>query len=165
MTRRTQYLIAGSVAVMVLVAAIIHWRDPESQARACFANISQAIADGSANGVLSQIHHDYDITGHWPALDDELGGSATDPRAQASRALFGLFFLHRDDPLSLSVDIQSVVIQPNGQAVVTATLHLDSASGRLPVQLSTMHRLNWTLAREGWFAFHIIDHDPISLQR
>lgn len=162
MTLRHRLIAAALAAVAILI--LIGWhRGSERQARLCFERLAQAIADGDAGDVLGEVHADYDFRRHWPALGGDLleGG---EPRAQVLRGLLWLFQAHRDEPLSLAVDLQAITVRDDGQVEVIATLVL-SSSGGLPFQIGPIQRHRFRLAREGLFALHIIDHDPISLQR
>ena len=158
-------LIIVIVLALTLVGWFLWWRTPAIQAPRTFALIQEAIASGSANGVLGQIHPDYDIPAHWPnAPWAELGSGA--PRLLAHRALSGLFLIHRDNPLSLAVDLVSVTPDDDGRVTVVATLQLSSQQGTVPFSLGPIHRHRFVMARSGFTGrLTIIDHAAISFSR
>ena len=158
-------LIATAVMVVVLLVWFMHWRSPEVQAPRTFALLQEAIAAGSAGGVLDLIDPRYDIPAQWPNLPwSELGTG--EAREMTQRALTGLFFIQRDNRLSLAVDIISVTPGADDRVSVVATLQLSSQQGTLPFALGPIRKHRFVLARTSWTGrLSIIDHDPIVFSR
>lgn len=155
-------LIVILTLALALVGWFLWWRTPAVQAPRTFARLQEAIASGSANGVLGQIHPDYDIPAHWPNAPWAELGSGT-PRLLAQRALSALFLAHRDQPLSLAVDLFSVTPDADGRVTVVATLQLSSPPGTTRFNLGPIHRHRFVLARSSFTGrLTIIDQAPIS---
>lgn len=164
--RSPRFRLAAIVAVAVLLLGwFLWWRSPEVQAPRTFAQLQAAFASGHTGRVLDQVHPDYDFAARWPTVPwGELG--AGEARLLAQRGLTGLFFMHRDNPLSLAVDVQSVAPGADGRTVVVATLQLTSQQGNLPFQIGPIRRHRFVLASTGWTGhLAIIDHDPIAFDR
>jgi len=158
-------LIAAAAIVIVLLAWFLHWRSPEVQAPRTFTLLQEAIADGSAVKVLDLVDPRYDIAAQWPNLPWSDFGTG-EARETAQRALTALFFMQRENRLSLAVDIISITPGADDRVTVIATLQLSSQQGTLPFSLGPLHKHRFVLMRAGWTGHvRFIDHDPIAFSR
>lgn len=158
-------IVVGALTTAVVVIWFLWWRSPDIQAPRTFAQIQAAIAAGNGGNLLAEVHPDYNFSTLWPTVPwNELG--AGEARLLAQRSLTALFFMHRDNPLSLAVDVQSVTVGSDGRVIAVVTMQLTSQQGTLPFKLGAIRKHRFVLASTSWTGhLAIIDHDPIAFEQ
>lgn len=146
-------LALGAAAVAVLAATVwlLTGRDPESQARATFARLEQAVEARDASAVVAELHAEYPFTALWPGWFDQgesLGATGGEPRAIARRGM-AVLFLQRQEGLRMDHEVRRLSARDDGTVEAEVVIDVSSTGGGgQVVSPREVHR--FTLAPEGW---------------
>jgi hypothetical protein len=157
---------AAAVALVAILAWLIHSRSPEIQAPATFERIKEAIEGSDAAGVVAELHPRYDFAAMWPS---HFGGSEasiagdTDLRTMAKRGIAVIFLQRGDNHLRFAYRVSRIDPQADGTVKVDATIEVGSQQGGGKLVEPVEH--HWVLAPDGWLLGHlkILSHDPIQV--
>jgi hypothetical protein len=161
MTRVTLIRIAVIAVAIALFAWWMHFRSASVQAPRTFARIARAIHLGNADGVIGEIHPDYDFKAHWPEQLADFG--AYNPRLVARQGLLSFFERFDKDPIGCSVNVDSVTENENVIDVVISMRFVTRGGDSNLNELAPILQHHFKLARDGWMSpkLLIIGHDPI----
>jgi hypothetical protein len=159
-------IIAG--AVLLTLGWFLWWNSATVQADRTFGRLKAAIERGSANGVLENLHRDYDLKTSWPSqIGDEAGGMVNNSalRLLVLRGLTALFQLQSTDPFILRYTLAGVEPQEDGTVVAIVTLDLATTAGHRPLTFTpSLTNQRFVLASEGWWpALYVRSHPPFNV--
>lgn len=159
-------IIAG--AVLLAVGWFLWWSSAAVQAERTFARLKAAIEGGSANGVLENLHRDYDLKASWPnQIGDEAGGLVNNGalRLLVLRGLTALFQLQSADPFVFRFTVTGVEPQDDGTVVAIVSIDLATTSGHRPLTFTPpLTNQRFVLASDGWWpALYIKGHPAFSV--
>lgn len=157
-----------SGAVLLALCWFLWWSSAGVQADRTFARLQAAIEGGSANGVLDNLHPEYDIKRSWP---NQAGGDGADMinngtmRLLVLRGLTALFQLQSADPFIFRYTIANVEAQEDGTVAVTVTISLTTTSGNRPLTFTpSLTNQRFILAKEGWWpSLSVRSHPPFTV--
>jgi hypothetical protein len=159
---RLRLLIIAAAAVLA-VAWFLWWSSTAVQADRLFTRLKLAIEQGSAGGVLGNLHRDYDFKASWP---NQIGNEAGDLvnnnalRLLVMRGLVGLFQLQSADPFVFRYTLAGVEPQDDGTVAAFVTIDLSTTAGHRPLVFTPpLTNQRFVLARDGWWpALYVKGH-------
>ncbi|HEX3135330.1 MAG TPA: hypothetical protein VHX44_17320 [Planctomycetota bacterium] len=158
-------------ASLLVICWFLWWSSNGVQADRTFARLKSAIENGSAGGVLDNLHRSYDIKASWPNQLGSEGGDIADAigtsavRLIVLRGLTGLFQLQSADPFVFHYTIAQVEARNDSTVAVTVSINLSTTSGNRPLTFTpSLTNQRFILAKDGWWpALYVKSHPAFSV--